>query len=79
MNTSNLKDVISTICAYFIAVGTVLAGLNIAVLHLPNWVTVVGAAMVAIGSGITSVLTGKNPDGTTKPPDQVASQNAGGK
>ena len=72
----NLKDTLSTICAILIAIGGVFAGLNVTVLHLPPWITAVGAIMVTIGSTIIGILTGKNPDGTTKSIAQVDTQNS---
>jgi hypothetical protein len=71
MKTSNIKDTLSTICGILILLGGALATINAAALHLPVWVTAAGGAMVAIGTAIIGILTGKNPDGSTKTPIQV--------
>jgi hypothetical protein len=71
MKLSNIKDWLSTICGIMILLGGALATLNATALHLPVWVTASGGAMVAIGTAIVSILTGKNPDGSTKTPIQV--------
>lgn len=73
MNMANIKDTMTTIAAWLIGLGTFLAGLNITVLHLPDWVTVVGTLMLGLGGVITSIYTGKNSDGSTKTPDQLTS------
>lgn len=63
---TNFKDKVTNYCALLIAIGTALAGLNVTVLHLPTWITVVGGIMIGLGTTITSVLTGKSADGTKK-------------
>ena len=70
----NLKDTLSTICAIAIAIGSVLSGVNVAVLHWPGWVTGLGAVMFALGTAVIGVLTGKNPDGSTKTQEQINAQ-----
>ena len=77
MKASNIKDTISTICGILIILGGALATINAAALHLPVWVTALGGAMATIGTAVIGILTGKNPDGTTKTTDQVVQQNTG--
>lgn len=72
----NIKEILSTICAVVIAICGVMAGLNATVLGLPTWVTTVGIIGVAIGTAIIGVLTGRNPNGTTKTPIQVEKLNS---
>lgn len=75
MDTSNIKDTMTKIAAWLAGFGTILAGLNVIALHLPVWVTAIGGAMVGIAAVINGIYGGKNPDGTTKTPTQVVTQN----
>jgi hypothetical protein len=68
MNTSNLKDTLTTI---FAIVG-VLGGVALTIPILPSWI---GGALVAASVGVIGVLSGKTPNGSTKTPLQVAAQN----
>lgn len=72
----NWKDILSNLAAWLIALGMFLAGINIAALHLPEWVTLIGGLMVGLGGVITSVVTGKNPNLTAKTQTQVNELNA---
>ena len=74
---SNLKDILSTILGVLLAIFTAIGGLNIAVLHLPTWITTVAVIGVAICGAIIGVITGKNPNLSSKTPEQVDAQNNG--
>lgn len=73
--TSNIKDTMTMIAAWLIGIGTLLAGLNITLLHLPVWVSVIGGVMVGLGGVINGIYGGKNADGSTKTPTQVITAN----
>ena len=74
MKTFDIKNFMTNIACFCIAFGTFLAGLNVVLLHLPIWVTALGGAMVGLGGAITSFLSGKNNDGSTKTQDQINAQ-----
>jgi hypothetical protein len=71
----NLKDKATTFAAGLSLFGTFLAGLNYLWIHLPSWVTAIGGTMVGLGVVINGIFGGKNPDGSTKTPSQVAQLN----
>ena len=63
------------IAAWMAGIGTFVAGLNVAVLHLPVWFTAIGGIMIGIATVINGIYNGKNPDGSAKTPTQVIRQN----
>jgi hypothetical protein len=71
----NLKDTFSTIASVMIAMAGVVLALSQAGLTLPKWLNVLGIVLGVVGGSIIGILTGKNPDGTTKTADQVITQN----
>jgi hypothetical protein len=76
MNLSNLKDTLSTICAWItLAGGAVLAGVASGQISLPTSITTIIGSVVGFAVIITQFLTGKNADGTAKTPAQVAASN----
>jgi len=72
---NNLKDKLSNICAWITGIGGVILGAQIAgQITLPTWLTSILGTLVGIAVISTQILTGKNPDGTTKTPEQIAEQ-----
>jgi hypothetical protein len=73
MNTSNLKDTITNIVAYIlVALGALNTFLQANAGQPINWQQLV----LFVTGAVISYLIGKQPNGKTKTPDQVASQNA---
>ena len=70
MNTLNIKDTISTICGIVFAICVAL----MAVPGLPIIVTQIAAGGMAVSGAIIGVMTGKNPNGTTKVIDPKTGQ-----
>lgn len=67
---TNLKDTLSTICGIVFAVCVAL----LAVPGLPVIVTQIATGGVAVSGAIIGILTGKNPNGTTKTIDPATGQ-----
>jgi hypothetical protein len=74
MKTINLKDKLTTyaalafgICVAILALPTTIAAIAPeAVFTMPAFVNVICGVVIALSIIITQVLTGKNPDGTSK-------------
>ena len=80
MNLSNLKDTVTTICAWVTVVGgAVLAAQVAGQISLPDVVTGILGTAVGLAVAITQFLTGKNPNGSKKSDAQVENQNLNSK
>ena len=66
----NLKDTVSTICGLLFAISTSL----LVVPSLPGWVTTALGIIMAVSGAIIGVMTGKNPNGSTKVIDPAPGQ-----
>ena len=78
MNMSNIKDTLSTICAWVTVVGgAVLAAVVSGALVLSPTITGILTTIVGVAIAISQFLTGKLPNGTTKTPDQINAANNG--
>jgi len=76
MNFSNIKDTVTTICAWITVVGGgVLAAVASGQITLPVSITTIIGSIVGIALAVTQFLTGKTPAGTTKTDAQVAAGN----
>ena len=72
---SNLKDVLTTICGVILFLCASGTGLIWQLgVTLPTWVGPVALALAGIAGFIIAYYQGKNADGTTKTPDQLALQ-----
>jgi uncharacterized membrane protein YfcA len=71
---NNLKDTITTVCGILFAVCGAIIGIQTQV-ALPEWIITVAVVVGAISAAVTMYLTGKNPDGTKKTPEQAAAIN----
>ena len=67
---TNLKDKISTICGIVFAICVAL----MAVPNLPILVTQIAAGGMAVSGAVIGILTGKNPNGSTKVIDPKTGQ-----
>jgi len=70
MNSLNLKDTISTICGVIFAICVAL----MAVPGLPVIVTQIAAGGMAVSGAVIGIMTGKNPNGSTKVIDPTTGQ-----
>ena len=70
---ANLKDYVTSACAYLFSLGMAGIGLS-SQITLPKPIVVASYSAVAVSGAITLVLTGKNPDGSTKTPEQINNQ-----
>ena len=83
MNATNLKDTLTTYAAIAFGLAVAVLGLPTAiqaiaptaVFVMPPIVNVISGIIIAVSIVITQALTGKNPDGSTKTPTQIVSQN----
>ena len=73
---SNIKDWLSTLCAAAFAIGTAIVGISLSGVKLPTWLVGLGATLIGVSGTIAKILQGKNPDGSTKTPTQVAELNS---
>ena len=73
---SNYKDLLSTICGIVIAICGAGTGLIWQLgVTLPGWVSPTAIALAGIAAIILGLVTGKNPNLTTKTPRQVDNLN----
>lgn len=73
--SSNIKDTLTTIAGICTAVSGGIFLAQSQGLVLPSWVTSAAIALATVAAVCTMILTGKAPDGSTKPPTVVAAQN----
>jgi hypothetical protein len=79
-NFSNIKDTVTTICAWVTVVGGAILAAQIAgQITLPASIAGVLGTAVTVALAVTQFLTGKNPNGTTKTDAQVVAQNTAAK
>lgn len=71
---NNLKDTVTTICGILFAVCGAVIGIQTQV-SLPAWLITAAVVIGAVCAAVTMYLTGKNPDGSKKTPDQAAAIN----
>jgi hypothetical protein len=77
MNTSNIKDTLTTVCGVIFFVCTSIVTMNVSGVILPTWLTSTCGVLIGISGAIIGWLTGKTPAGVTKTDTQVAQQNKG--
>jgi len=83
MNTSNIKDTLTTYAAIAFGTAMTVIGLPSAitavaptvVFSLPPVVNIICGIIIAVSIVITQVLNGKNPDGSTKTATQIIELN----
>ena len=72
---NNLKDILSTICGVIIAICGAGSGLIWQLgVTLPKWVSILAIALAGVAVIVLGLLQGKNPDGSTKTPEQINNQ-----
>jgi hypothetical protein len=73
--SSNLKDTLSTVAAILGTISGLILALPTQGVILPSWVTTIGAVGATLSITIIGLLTGKLPNGGTKPVEVVVAQN----
>ena len=53
-----------------------IVGISLSGVKLPTWLVGLGATLIGVSGTIAKILQGKNPDGSTKTPTQVAELNS---
>jgi len=76
MNSSNLKDTLSTIAGVLFAVCTGIVTASASGVTLPSGLVAAAGTLAAISGAVIGFLTGKAPNATSKTPEQVADGNA---
>ena len=71
----NIKENLSTIIAILSALCGFLIVISGAGLHFPAWVIIICGSAPSFFTTVIGILTGRNPDGTTKTPRQVDNLN----
>jgi hypothetical protein len=66
----NLKDTLSTVCGITFAISTAL----LTVPGAPKWLSIAAGFGLALSGAIIGILTGKNPNGSTKVIDPSTGQ-----
>ena len=66
----SFKDTATTICGFIFAISTSL----LVVPSIPSWATTALGLAMALSGAIIGVLTGKNPNGSTKVIDPATGQ-----
>jgi VIT1/CCC1 family predicted Fe2+/Mn2+ transporter len=61
----DLKNTISTICAFVIAICGAILGLATTIV-LPTWAVTICTIFLAVATAVIGVLTGRNSDGSKK-------------
>ena len=70
------KNTLSSICGLIIVICGAIATLGASGgIVIPTWITSVCGALAAISAGLIGWITGKNPNLTSKTPDQVNTLN----
>ena len=72
----NIKDTLSTVFGLMAGIGLGIVGAATGGFAMPEWLVVAGILMSSIGTAVTGVLIGKNPNLSTKSDAQVDNQNA---
>ena len=75
MNTSNLKDTLTTIAGFLFALASGVLTASASGLVVSAWLTTAAGVIVAVSGGLIGWLTGKSPDAKTKIKDQVIAGN----
>ncbi len=73
----NLKDTVSNYCGIGFFLATIVLTISTAGVTLPLMVITGAKATIAVTVLIAMRLTGKNPDGSVKTPEQVSDANNG--
>jgi hypothetical protein len=73
--SSNLKDTVSSIAAGVLLVCGAVLALPTQGITLPTWLVTAAGVGAALAGAAIGILTGKLPNGTTKPPEVVTAQN----
>lgn len=73
----NIKDKLTTLAGFLIAVCGAVAVLPTQGIALPTWATPAMTITVTLCGAVIAFLTGKNPDGSRKTKDQIEAQNRG--
>ena len=72
----NLKDKLSSICGIVFLVGGAIVSVGATGgVALPVWLVAGAGVSTAISGAVIGILTGKNPNGSTKAIEQVEAQN----
>ena len=66
MIPKNIKDVLSTICGWVLLVCGAILGATLQGIVMPPIVLTIAAGAASVAGLIVGILTGKNPNGTTK-------------
>lgn len=76
MNTSNLKDTITTYAGIIFGAATSVLTYGVSAgITYPAWVNTTCGIVITVTGLVLFILTGKNPNLTTKSETQVAKQN----
>jgi uncharacterized membrane protein len=70
----NLKDTLSTICAVLLVLSGVVVSLPAQGVMIPPIVSTIAIIVGALAGAVIGILTGKNPNGTTKVIDPATGQ-----
>ena len=74
MNTTNIKDTLATICGWVLGIAGAILGLTTSGVTLPPIVLTITAGAAAVAGVVLGILTGKNPNGSTKVIDPATGQ-----
>ena len=73
----NLKDKLSTICGIIFLIGGAIVSVGATGgAILPVWLVSGAGVATALSGAVIGILTGKNPDGSTKSIPQIDTQNS---
>jgi len=75
MNSSNIKDTLSTICGILFAIASGLVTASMSGISMPEWLPAIAGSVMAISGAIIGYLTGKAPSAAKKTESQVVDQN----
>lgn len=76
---SNIKDKITGVCFYIgllgVIMGVIIGSMAASSVTIPIWLAILASSFVAIPAVVGLYFNGKNPNGSTKTPTQVITQN----
>jgi len=74
MKTTNVKDIVTTICGVLILISGSLVAAESQGVVLPTWASSSAKIAGVVAGSVLAYFTGKNPDGTTKTSEQINAQ-----
>jgi hypothetical protein len=75
----NWKDILSSVCSLMFLLGSAIVGMPTLypAIIMPKWLSVTAVVMIVLSGVLVAWMQGKNPNLTSKTPEQIAKANSG--